>query len=870
MPSSNRRRVRKAVICLLLVGLAAWTVPSYFSAERFRRRLQAGLEQALHRPVKFGSLSIRLLPRPGFSIHNVEVGEDPNFGLEPFARVDQIDCDLRWHSLWRSRMDFSHLHLDHPDFNVVLNSSGKWNIGTLLLQSGVSPKAPAAGGSPQLSLQQLDLDADDARINFLMGTDKKAFALTDVRARVQVNPAVRRVQFQITASPFRSDLGLSTPGPVEVSGTWAPGSDLADPIEAHLRARGALLYDWIPIVLGTNPQVYGVVDSDVDITGSLPNLIVEGDTSIAQLQRWGGPPAPDPAPLVLHYRALLFHGRSRVQVESLDASFADSHLHFSGSVDRLRSDPQWDCVVSIDRSRLEDVTAMVRRFRPANAAWSLKGRLNAMLTVQGGWADPHFGGYVGVQQASLETSSGSFPFSDVSVRINDKGAVLSPVQITLAPHLALTAQGAIERTKAPPRYDLRLTAKGIPLREATSLGSGLGVRALKSIGATGSISGSAHLTGTAWPPERPVVSARAELSAARLLIPGLTEPLNLPHASIQISGSRIVADPVVAVLGTSVFTGRLEHSGGHELAWKFDIRASSLNLEQGARWFDVLGGRPQLSLLQRIPGLYSFPARREAASHLFDSLHAVGKFATPEVSYRGVTLKDFSGSFALGGRQIRMESSAFLVPGGRGNATGAIDFTVSPPALSAQGSVGGLAGQSLVARLPGPAHDLRGVVDAKGTIRTRGLTWDEMAENLTGRLEVRGKDVSFGGFDPLGTLAQISHWGKLEPVRGPIAVVPPILNLEISNRRILLDPAIVDLGGAVLQLQGSYAWTGAVDLNVRADLRHLRRQWVLQDDDLESADALREVRLTGKIDHLEVSPPGGEVTASRVRGGGVR
>ena len=96
------------------------------------------------------------------------------------------------------------------------------------------------------------------------------------------------------------------------------------------------------------------------------------------------------------------------------------------------------------------------------------------------------------------------------------------------------------------------------------------------------------------------------------------------------------------------------------------------------------------------------------------------------------------------------------------------------------------------------------------------------------------------------------------------------MNLEISNRRILLDPAIVDLGGAVLQLQGSYAWTGAVDLNVRADLRHLRRQWVLQDDDLESADALREVRLTGKIDHLEVSPPGGEVTASRFRGGGVR
>ena len=79
MPSLNRRRVRNVAIALLLLGLAAWIVPSYFSAERYRRRLQAGLEQALHRPVKFGTLSFRLLPRPGFSIEDVEVGEDSEF-----------------------------------------------------------------------------------------------------------------------------------------------------------------------------------------------------------------------------------------------------------------------------------------------------------------------------------------------------------------------------------------------------------------------------------------------------------------------------------------------------------------------------------------------------------------------------------------------------------------------------------------------------------------------------------------------------------------------------------------------------------------------------------------------------------------------
>ena len=156
----------------------------------------------------------------------MEVDEDPDFGSEPFARVDHIDCDLRWHSLWRSRMDFAHLHLDHPSFNIVLNSRGDWNVEKLLLQSGVTAPAGAADGraTPSVAAEQLDLDVDDARINFQVGPNKKPFALTDVRARLQVNPAERRVQFQITASPVRSDLTIPTPGPVEANGTWTPGS----------------------------------------------------------------------------------------------------------------------------------------------------------------------------------------------------------------------------------------------------------------------------------------------------------------------------------------------------------------------------------------------------------------------------------------------------------------------------------------------------------------------------------------------------------------------------------------------------------------------------------------------------------------------
>ncbi len=868
MLSLNRRRIRNLTIALLLLGLAAWIVPSYFSAERYRHRLQAGLEQVLHRPVKFGAVSFRLLPRPGFSIEDVEVDEDPEFGSEPFARVDRIACDLRWHSLWRSRMDFAHLHLDRPSFNIVLNSRGDWNVEKLLLQSGVTAPASAqTGGQPSVAAEQLDLDVNDARINFQVGPNKKPFALTDVRARLQVNPAERRVQFEIIASPVRSDLTIPTPGPVEANGTWTPGADLRGPIEVRLRTRSALLYDWIPVVTGQNPQVYGVVDSDVRFTGSLPDLIVDGEINLAQLQRWGEIPPSDPMPWTVHFRGRLVRGRELVQVESLDASFADSHLHLSGSANNLQSDPQLDFVVSLERSRLEDVLAAVRRLWPNAGSWNIKGRVDAMLSIQGSWKQRRYGGFVGARDVSLEASSESFPVSDIAMRINNHGAILAPVQITMAPRAALSAQGMIIRTDLGPQYELQLAAKSVSLHDALQFGRALGFHAMQGIGATGSITTTLRLAGSAWPPARPVLMGRAEMRAARLLVPGLTEPLNLPRASLQITGDQITADPVIAVLGTSVFTVHLSHHGARISPWRFDLRANRLVLEQGALWFDALGLRRPLPLLERLPGLASFAARRQAATQIFGSLNAEGRFVTPALSYRGVSLQDFQGTFDVAGRMVRMKDATFHAEGGRGTAAGAVDFTLSPPLLSAQASISGVPVQALTERLSGPVRNLRGSLNANGNFRTRGLAREELAQNLTGQMELRMREISFGDFDPLGTLADQSHWGKLDAVRAPVTAPPTILDMEIRNRSFVLKSTGIDLSGANLRIDGTYAWAGAMNLNVRADLRRLRRRWLMRDDAPGPSALYPEVRLGGRIDHLVVNPQEGVASVGTYRGG---
>ncbi|HUJ73541.1 MAG TPA: hypothetical protein VL359_01735, partial [bacterium] len=342
----------------------------------------------------------------------------------------------------------------------------------------------------------------------------------------------RQIQFQITASPVRSDLTIPTPGPVEFNGTWTPGADLRGPLAARLRTRGALLYDWMPVITGQDPHVYGVLDFDAQLSGSLPQLLVEGQTTLAQVHRLEELPPSDPMPWTVQFRVRLTRGYAHVQVESLDASFADSHLRLTGSAGNLPSGPQIDCVASLEHARLEDVLAVVRRLWPRANRWSVKGRVDAMLAIQGPWKERRYGGFVGAHEVTLETPSGVFPLSEIAVRIENGGLSLAPVQITLAPRVALSAQGSIDRTNLGPKYEVLLAARGIPLHNALSFGRAMGMHALQGMDATGSVTASIHLAGSAWPWARPLLTAHADLRAARLLIPGLTEPLNLPRATV--------------------------------------------------------------------------------------------------------------------------------------------------------------------------------------------------------------------------------------------------------------------------------------------------------------------------------------------------
>ncbi len=858
------------VLAVGILSLAAWLLPAYLSAESYRRRLEAGLESVLHRPASFGSASFRLLPRPGFTLENVIIREDPAFGREPFARIDRVDCDLRWSTLWRRRMDFARLRLSRPSLNLARDERRKWNIEDFLVKTGVTRGDGAT--AEKGTRQPIEIEAEDARLNFKEGDNKRPFAIVGLLARLNFDPAQGRIRFQLGGNPVRTDLPYPPPGRVELSGEWFPGSDLEGVLDASLRTRGALLYNWVPMVTGANHEIYGVMDADARIHGSFQKIKVDGEASVVQLHRWEMLPPADPMPIRLQYRGAYDIIQGRVVIESAEASFAGSNLHLTGTVENISETPELDLVVALERSRLEDWSGLAHRLWRYPDSVRLSGRVDGLLTIQGHGADRRYGGFISAREARLMTPSGSSPISDLAVRVDGTGVRLAPVTISIAPRFVLGIEGAVHPATSPAkgggkgqaaRYEISMTAKSFSLSEAVRFARALGVPSAMRIDAHGVGNATGLLAGVAWPPAKPHIAVKGDVRSARLLVPGLTEPLNIPGARIQVTGDRIVIDSLTAVIGSSILTGRVGHQGPKQSPWQIDLKANTLSVEESAAWFDTLGHRTPAPLLERIPGLGSSAARRSAASVLFTSLNARGRFATPVLTYRALRLQDFETSLDLSGRILQLSKVAFHAGKGRGEGRARLDLTQSPAQISGEISVADLKLESFSNRLPPVLAKARGEISGTAEFRTRGLSRSEMSAYLEATGKARLEGIVLGDFDPLEALARRTMPEPSRHSHRDVAVRPAEIAFEIRDRKVSVVNQTIEMEGARLALTGDWVFNGPLDLEVSAHLRRVKREWVSPGRRGLSAPSAATIHLTGPFDGLVAQPAPSARQASR-------
>ena len=570
MSQTRRRHLRNAAVALALLIAAAWVAPYFLNTGRYRPRLKAGLERSLGRKVTLGHIALHFFPHLRFTIDDVVVDEDPAFGVEPFVRVGRIDCDLQWRSLWSSHLHFGTLRLTDPSINLVRNSAGRWNIENLMLKSAIKPQSSGSGSQGQAPTN-LSVAIEGARLNFKIGENKKPFAIVGTRAHLDFDYGAERIDFRMAGDPVRTDIEFPTPGLVELDGSWSPARKPGHTLDATLRTQGTLLYDWIPLLTGRNPEVYGVMSSTIHLSGSLRQIEYSGESQLSQLHRWEQLPLSSDIPCDLRFRGQFDRDKEDLMIKGMDLAFANSQLHLEGSVSSVTSRPDFDLVVAFERSRLQDLLGLGVRLVGKQTAWNAVGRLNGMVSLQGPWSAKRYGGFLNAHAVRLETASGTFPVSDVAVRITRSGLRLAPARVLLASGVEVVAEGTVRHISpraerrpvaVRPTYQLTLSSRAVDLGSLVHFGHALGILGSGTLGADGIGSFTLHLSGVAWPWSRPVVTALASVRSARLVVPGLSEPLNIPRARIQVYGKQVIVNPILAVMGTSVFSGWVMHQRG--------------------------------------------------------------------------------------------------------------------------------------------------------------------------------------------------------------------------------------------------------------------------------------------------------------------
>ena len=275
-----------AVVAVLLV-VAAIALPRLVDTPRVQAMIASGAAQAIGRPVKFESLSVRLFPLPAVELHNLEVAEDPQFGTSPFLTLETGRVYLRLRPLFSGRVEFGNITLERPRIALIQHADGHLNVASLAPASesrtvsrpGRSGAGGAGGAAAAVVSQVKIVGGAVTYVALGKGTSPTPYRIESLDLTLTSQASQLNVKGTLRVNPGDLLVRL-TDGVVALNGTRAP-------LEAPLRGRvGIEGKDIEPLVAaaGPTPAIAGPIKGDLTLGGTLGAPRASGTVELASLR----------------------------------------------------------------------------------------------------------------------------------------------------------------------------------------------------------------------------------------------------------------------------------------------------------------------------------------------------------------------------------------------------------------------------------------------------------------------------------------------------------------------------------------------------------------------------------------------------------
>jgi hypothetical protein len=810
--SETRRKHQKKywlLFTVLLLLAAALILPPLINMNRYQRRIAEAISRSLGRPVHLSSVTLRLLPRPGLELSDFIVEEDPAFGAEPTLRASSVDASIRLTSLWRGRLEIGRISFDQPSFNLVRNSDGRWNIGTVLLQASHIPNAPTAqrraGSSPRFPY----IEASNARVNFKVGNEKKPFSLLNSDfAMWLANPDEWRLRLE--AQPVRTDLDLdlSDTGFLRVEGSLHRASAIGEmPVDLEATWSNAPLGQIARLLIGQNTGWRGSLDVNGTIKGDVFNPQFKTRIRIANMHRQEFTPL-EPFNVDAACQGAYHHDSRSLEDLTCLWPIDDGHLLLTGAVPNIEQ-PKPSLTLQIQDVPAAFGLSALRLLRNGFASSTqVSGTIQGSLVYTQSSRE-NLTANATVSKFTIRTPGMDTPISLPTLQI--VSATTQPVPRRPAQkrstHISAPVSLHLANTNIPFGEDAPLTISGDFTRQNFSLrftgdaslerlrpiiaSMGLLRNTASALAPQGSASLDITVRGPWLPPtgtpENPAPGAATEgslrLKNAMYQAGFLPEPVEIVSAQAALTPAQIVWNPVSVVFHKIPAT--LSVTSPIPCATPECVREFSLStpqLDAAALQSALMGAGEHDEFLQQI--LARLDGNKVEWPALNGAIHA-GNFTLGPLA-----LHDASSTLHIAGRQIQFTSIEAHTLNGILEASGNMDATGSTPHYSFDAQVLHANAAGLASLWHEPP--LSGTVSAKTHLELSGYSADDLAESAKGTF----------------------HW---DWTQGTTALVPATLTHfdhwsadgTIKNRQFILNQSQVIKGPVKQTVSGtiSFDWT---------------------------------------------------------------
>jgi uncharacterized protein involved in outer membrane biogenesis len=699
--------VRRTVAAVIVLIALALLVPPFINVNRYKARMAASLSNAVGRPVRIGDVEMRLIPQPGFIMHNVEIDDDASISNEPILHAEQVTADLRLSSLWRGRLEIAKLTLQYPSLNVVRNG-GQWNLESLLWRASRTPVAPTGQRHAETRVRFPYIEVEQGRVNFKNGLEKHVFAFTEADFAL-FSPAEGQWRMRLEARPVRTDTSISDTGTVKADIGFKKAEMLRDTVvNGKISWQRGQLGMITKLINGRDSGWRGMLELQSEISGTPDDLHFTTAAVVHDFRRfdiYAGDPlaisgtcqgiASIPSNAIRGFRcevptspgALIVVGNIGDRLKRYEISVAAENLGANSLVNVIRHVKK-DIPADLAATGTLNMSAVFKKTDTdgESRTWSGRGSATELTLRSAVLKDP-----IALKPLNFELRTPAelkTPEQVATVAPKSKSKDKKPEAPSMPGQFLTVAPFAIPLGgKAPTILDARIGTGGFQLgmtgpaelEHVIGLARSVGISVPK-IRLRGDVMMSIEVSG-AWKGLRqPNVNGTARVTNGRAEVPGIAQEILVSQSDVALTGNEFQLLGMQAEVGSLKFTGsatlprhcEADSPCGPGLDLQFDdLDLAQLNAMLNPNlkkqpWYKLFGSSQEESLLTKI--------------------YAVGRVTAKRILVEKLVGTKFYADFRLNKGDLLVSNLRALVLGGSHEGQWQADFTGPTPVYSGTGT----------------------------------------------------------------------------------------------------------------------------------------------------------------------------------------